>query len=214
MRRSASKTKTTKKGKRRSTAASAQEGVRHTNDAPNTAPSGPLIKRRRRPKGWSPMSEWVVVRTKTGSENYAAGECRNQDMETWLPRYIQPGKGVPAALFPGYLFVKPGGKWRALRNTYGVIDIVMMGDKPDYVPTIVMKTLRANADKHGIVTLPNQRPPKKGERVQIKIGAWKGFEGLYDGLDSEGRNQVLFSMFGKTVTLKFKRASSIEVSEA
>lgn len=176
-------------------------------------PIPPPVKRRTRPKGWSPLSDWVVVRTKTGSENYACGECRNQDMETWLPRYMEPGRGVPTALFPGYIFVRPNGQWRKLRNTYGVIDIVMMGDRPDYVPKVVLNALKKNADKNGIVTLANQRPPKKGERVKIQIGAWKGFEGLYDGLDGEGRNQVLFSMFGKTVTLKFRRAASIEVMD-
>lgn len=190
------------------------EGVRDRGKRVYRTPAGPHIPRKRRPAGWSPLSDWVVVRTKTRSENYAAGECRNQDMETWLPRYYEPGKGVPTALFPGYLFVRPGDKWRSLRNTYGVIDIVMMGDKPDYMPSIVLKALRRNADKDGIVTLPKQRPPIKGERVQIKIGAWQGFEGLYDGLDPEGRIAVLFSMFGKTITLKFKRQTSIEVVEA
>jgi transcription antitermination factor NusG len=124
---------------------------------------------------------------------------------------MAPGSAVPAALFPGYLFVKPGDQWRALRNTRGVIDIVMMGDRPDYVAKEAFKTLRKWADKDGIVTLPKQRKPNLGERVQIKVGAWQGFEGLYDGLDDEGRQQVLFSMFGRTVTMKFKRASSIEV---
>jgi transcription antitermination factor NusG len=177
-------------------------------------PAGPHVKRRVRPKGWTPLSDWVVVRTKTRSENFAANECRNQDMETWCPRYMEPGKGVPTALFPGYIFVKPGDRWRSLRNTYGVIDIIMMGDKPDMVPKAVMNALRRNADKDGIVTLPKQRKPELKERVQIKVGAWQGFEGLYDGLDPEGRIQVLFSMFGKTITLKFKRQASIEVVEA
>lgn len=94
------------------------------------------------------------------------------------------------------------------------MDIIMMGGKPDYVAKGAMKALRAMSDKDDIVTLPAQRPPKKGERVQMKVGAWQGFEGLYDGLDLDGRHSVLFSMFGKTVAIKFKRASSIEVTTA
>lgn len=175
-------------------------------------PAGPYIPRRRRPTGWSPLSDWVVVRTKTGHENFASTQCRNQDMETWCPRYIKPGRGIPQPLFPGYLFVRPQGQWRQLRNTKGVMDIIMMGGKPDYVAKAAMKALRAMSDKDDIVTLPEQRPPQKGERVQMKVGAWQGFEGLYDGLDLDGRYSVLFSMFGKTVAIKFKRASSIEVT--
>jgi transcription antitermination factor NusG len=127
---------------------------------------------------------------------------------------MEPGKGTPQALFPGYLFVRPRDRWRKLRNTYGVIDIVMMGDKPDFVPKTVMKALRANADKDGIVTLPKQRKPEVGEAVEIKVGAWQGFKGLYDGLDPEGRIRVLLSMFGRQVALTFRRQSSVQVVNA
>jgi len=124
---------------------------------------------------------------------------------------MEPGSGIPRALFPGYLFVRPLERWQKLRNTYGVIDIVMMGDKPDFVPKAVMKALRANVDKDGIVTLPRQRKPKVGEAVEIQIGAWKGFTGLYDGLDSEGRIRVLLGFMGRNVALTFRRQTSIQV---
>lgn len=176
-------------------------------------PAGPYIPRRVRPDGWTPLSDWVLVRTKTRLENWAALNCKQQDIETWSPRYYEPGKAKLVALFPGYLFVKPGDKWRKLRNTMGVIDIVMMGAEPDYVPKVIMKALRANADEEGIVTLPAQRKPEMGERVQIKIGAWKGFEGLYDGLNPEGRVKVLFEFMGKSVELLFNRYTSVEVVE-
>jgi transcription antitermination factor NusG len=135
-------------------------------------------------------------------------------METFLPRYIEPGSGIPRALFPGYLFVRMNDRWQKLRNTYGVIDVVMMGGKPDYVPKAVMKALRNNMDKDGIVTLPRQRKPELREAVEIKVGAWQGFTGLYDGLNSEGRIRVLLSMFGREAVLTFKRQSSIQVVNA
>lgn len=194
-------------------ATSTPEGVTHGGRALHHTPSGPQLKRKARPRGWSPLSDWVLVRTKTRSENYASNECRQQDMETWLPRYYEPGKGVPTALFPGYLFVRPGNKWRSLRNTYGVIDIVMMGDRPDYVPRKVLKDLRSRADGDGIVTLPTQRKPKKGERVQIKVGAWQECFGLYDGLSPDKRIQVLVDFMGRTVRLEFARDTSIVVAE-
>lgn len=177
-------------------------------------PVGPVLPRKRRPKGWSPLSDWVVVRTKTRQENWAAQNCRQQDMETFLPRHMEPGSGVPKALFPGYLFVRPGDRWQKLRSTYGVLDVLTRGDRPEYVPKAVMRALRNNADKDGIVTLPKQRKPELGESVEIQIGAWKGFAGLYDGLDPEGRIRVLLSMFGRDVVLTFKRYSSVQVVNA
>lgn len=177
-------------------------------------PVGPALPRRIRPKGWSPLSDWCLVRTKGRQENWAAQNCKQQDMETFLPRYIEPGSGVPRALFPGYLFVRPNDQWKKLRNTYGVIDIVMMGGNPDWVPKAIMKALRANVDKDGIVTLPRQRKPQKGEAVEIKIGAWQGFTGLYDGLNPEGRIRVLLKFMGREVALTFRRQSSVQVVTA
>lgn len=187
------------------------EGDNVTSKAVWRTPSVSELKRRRRPRGWSPLSDWVLVRTKTRCENLASINCREQDMETWCPRYVEPGKGVPVALFPGYLFVRPHDRYRALRNTRGVIDVVMMGGEPDYVPKAVMNELRKRADSDGIVTLPRQRKPRKGERVQIKVGAWQDCIGLYDGLDAKGRIKVLFEFMGRKVTLQFNRAASIEV---
>ena len=168
-------------------AASTNEGAVIRGKRVYKTPAGPYIKRRVRPKGWTPLSDWVVVRTKTGQENWAALNCKQQAIETWIPRYMQPGSGIPKALFPGYMFARPEHRWQKLSNTYGVVGIIMRGGEPEYVPKVVMKTLRANADKDGIVTLPRQRKPEKGEAVEIKVGAWQGFTGLYDGLDPEGR---------------------------
>lgn len=195
-------------------AASPDQGTQRKGRTVYRSPAGPHIKRRIRPAGWSPLSDWVLVRTKTGQENWAALNCKQQAIETWNPRYMVPGKGTPQALFPGYLFARPLDKWRKLSNTYGVIDIVMMGGKPDHVPKAVMKALRKNADKEGIVTLPRQRKPEKGESVEIQIGAWKGFTGLYDGLNSEGRVRVLLKFMGRQVVLTFNRQSSVQVVEA
>ena len=187
------------------------EGVLVTPKGMQRSPTGPLIKRRVRPRGWSPLSDWVIVRTKTGSENWARVNCEKQDMETWNPRCEIPGKGKLQPLFPGHLFVRPGDKFRALRNTYGVIDYIGVGEKPSYVPKEVMDTLRKRADGEGIVALPHQRKPKIGERVQIKVGAFQECYGLYDGLSPEGRLRVLTEFMSQTVTLEFKHQHHVEV---
>lgn len=135
-------------------------------------------------------------------------------METYLPRCYQPGKAKLSPVFPGYLFVKPSDKWRALRNTYGVADIVMRGESPDFVPKDVIRSLRKCEDDEGIFRFPRQRKPNVGEAVEIRIGAWKGHLGVYNGQDPNERSLVLLKFMGSVITLKFVRPESIEVQRA
>jgi transcription antitermination factor NusG len=178
----------------------------------NAASRAPL-KRRRRPKGWSPMSDWVLVRTKTGRENWARLNCEKQAMETWYPRCAMPGKGKLQPVFPGYIFVKPGDKWRSLRSTYGVLEIVMQGDAPQFVPRAVMQALKKQEDADGVWRLPTHKDPEQGDLVEIKIGAWKNHLGVYDGLSPSGRSRVLLEFLSQEIVLEFSRRDSIEVRE-
>lgn len=176
-------------------------------------PAGPHrsdTRIRRRPPGWSALSDWVLVRTKLGRENWARINCENQAMETYLPRCQLPGNGKLQAVFPGYLFVRPGDRWKKLSNTFGVIDIVSIDGRPQFVPKAVMKWLRGREDEEGIFTLPRQRSPEQGETVEIKIGAWKNTLGVYDGLSPEGRSRVLVEFMGKMISLEFDKAHHIE----
>lgn len=182
-----------------------EEGTR-----PQTAP----IKRRRRPRGWSPLSDWMLVRTKTGRENWARINCENQAMETWLPRTSQIGKGKLVPVFPGYLFVRPGDRWPKLRSTYGVLDIVSNGGVPLYVPKAVMRALRKNVDEDGLFRLPKDtRDPEKGDVVEIQIGPWKNHFGVYDGMSASGRNRVLLEFMGQDIVLEFSRKRSIKTRD-
>lgn len=157
------------------------------------------------------FSEYVLVRTKTGQENWARVNCEQQAMKTYLPRYQAPGKGTLQPVFPGYLFVVPGDRWRSLRSTYGVLDIVMRDGKPEFVPKDVIKALRRSEGKDGIIELPGQRPPKKQEIVEIKTGAWTGTRGVYIGKDKRGRLCVEIAFLNNKIVLVFTRAQSIEV---
>lgn len=180
-------------------------------------PAGPHRKDTRirvRPPGWSAMSDWVLVRTKGSSENWAKKNCEQQGMQTYLPQCQVAGKARLQAVFPGYLFVLPGDKWRSLRNTYGVLDIVMRGEGPDFVPRDVIRSLRKCEDSEGIFRFPNQRRPEIGESVRIQIGAWKGHLGVYNGQDPQERSRVLLKFMGQLIELKFRREASIEVENA
>lgn len=178
------------------------------------APAGPHrrdTRVRKRPPGWSALSDWVLVITKRGRENWAEINCRQQAMETYCPRCLQPGKGKLTAVFPGYLFVRPGNALPSLRSTKGVLSIVMRGDHPDWVPKNVLKELRKMEDEEGIFVLPKQRPPELGEHVEIQIGAWKNHIAVYDGQSPEGRHRALLEFMGREIALEFKRVASLQV---
>lgn len=164
-----------------------------------------------RPPGWTALSDWVLVRTKLGRERWAEKNCQQQAMETYLPRCQVPGRGTPQAVFPGYLFVKPGDRWKQLSNTYGVIDIITIDGRPQYVPKDVMKWLRKQHDADGLFVLPRHRKPERGEPVEIQLGAWKSHIGVYDGLSPSGRTMVLLEFMGRSVHLYFNRVSSVRV---
>ena len=159
------------------------------------------------------FSPYVLVRTKTGQENWARVNCEQQAMETYCPRFQAPGKGKLQPVFPGYLFVIPGDRWRQLRNTYGVLDIVMRDGRPEYVPKDVIKALKRMEGKDGIVTLPEQRTPAVGELVEIKTGAWTGTRGVYIGRNARGRMEIEIEFLTKRIVLEFSRATSIEVTQ-
>jgi transcription antitermination factor NusG len=178
------------------------------------SPAGPHredTRIRKRPPGWSAMSDWVLVRTKLGRENWARVNCENQAMETYLPRCQLPGNGKLQAVFPGYLFVRPGDRWKKLTNTLGVINIVTVEGRPQYVPRATMQWLKGQQDDEGIFVLPRQRPPEIGEHVEIKHGPWKNTLAIYDGLSPEGRSRVLIEFMGKIVRLEFQWAHHIEL---
>jgi len=205
----ARKSQSPERGKERPAAAGRGKGRPGDGTRPQTAP----IKRRRRPKGWSPLSDWMLVRTKTGRENWAAVNCQNQAMETWLPRTSQPGKGKLVPVFPGYLFVRPGDRWPKLRSTYGVLEIVSNAGQPLYVPKAIMRALRKNEDGDGLFRLPKETDPVKGGVVEIQIGPWKNHFGVYDGMSASGRNRVLLSFMGQDVVLEFSRKHSIKARD-
>lgn len=191
----------------------AEMGQGKTRPGRGTEPRPAPIKRRRRPKGWSPMSDWMLVRTKTGRENWARINCENQAMETWLPRVSLPGHGKLQPVFPGYLFVRPGDQWPRLRSTYGVLEIVSNAGQPLYVPKDVMRALRKNEDGEGLFRLPDRKDPVTGDVVEIQIGPWKKHFGVYDGMSASGRSRVLLQFMGQDVVLEFSRRHSIAVRD-
>jgi transcriptional antiterminator RfaH len=105
-------------------------------------------------------------------------------------------------LFPGYLFVRLSPYWREVASTRGVRSLIMAGEEPGLVSDSEIDRFASMTDADGYVLLP-ERPDiskfKRGQKVLASNGAFRGHEGLYQGLGPHCRVQVLLAMLGRKV---------------
>lgn len=147
------------------------------------------------------MSEYFVVRVKAGRERYAARNVRQQGYETFIPFIVEEDKTREQPLFPGHIFVK-GPQWFYLRNTYGVLHPIMMGDRPAYMPLREMRELMRACDREGVITVQREKFTE-GQKVEIKQGSWQGHIGVYTRASSKDRVRVLLKLLGGEHELEF-----------
>src|SRR5439155_10529333 len=121
------------------------------------------------------MRRWYVAHTQPHAEAKAAWHLRNQGFEAYLPRYLKRRSHarridhVPAPLFPRYLFVAidlETERWRAVRSTVGVSELVLDGDRPAPVPRGVVEDIRAREDERGYVRLRPRLDLARGDAIE------------------------------------------------
>lgn len=159
---------------------------------------------------------WILVQTKVRRERYADANVRAQGLETLMPmaQTIQSVNGKvkkkAAPLYPGYLFVKIKYEWWFLRSTYGVVTVVMMGGQPVKVPIKIIRHLRKQMGKEGVITIEEDERFKKGQKVRIRLkGPLEDVVGIYQETTPEGRIRVLLEILGKE-TMKELRERDVE----
>jgi len=157
------------------------------------------------------MRRWFVVHTKPHAEARVRQHLAWQDYHVYLPCYLKRRRHarrtswVPASLFPRYLFVHldpAETQWQPIRSTFGVCDIVRIGDRLAPVPVGVVEDIiaRHGIDKHRRLDEP--APFEKGEVVRIHSGALSDTVGLFEQLDSDERVVVLLDMLGREVKVR------------
>lgn len=159
-----------------------------------------------------PGPKWLLVRCKSGQENYARLNAERQGYQVYLPRWQPRGVGRLAAWFPGYMFVRIDGMpWAPLRSTYGVMDIIT-----GIVPPKALKTLRDLQNDEGIIRSPEQRERDEqdkltrtklspGDQVTGTRGAFKGIDAVYKGVNPDHRIDIVLTMMGHPVTVTVDR---------
>lgn len=154
------------------------------------------------------MGHWIVARTKSRRERWAAENVQRQGFEFYLPQYEIKAKRKgnlsqirSEVLFPSYLFVRTDGSWRVLLSTFGISSIVLRGDNPAIMPQNEIDRLRSSTNDAGLVQLPGHF--RINQEVRARSGPFKHNTGIFQGQTSSGRNKVLMELLGGKVVVLF-----------
>jgi transcriptional antiterminator RfaH len=159
------------------------------------------------------MTRWYVVFTRSREEERASWHLNNQGLRCFLPkfrkirRHARKAEPVLELLFPRYLFVNfnpAETAWRAVNGTRGVIALLADGSEPKAVPRGVVEALQAHADSEGVIPLTALNMLRRGLKVRIKIGPFRGQVGEIADILSNGRDrvQLLLQVLGVQTSLQ------------
>lgn len=110
--------------------------------------------------------------------------------------------------FPGYVFVwldLSRDTWRSVNGTFGVVRIVMQGDRPVPAPRGLVETLVSCCGADGV--LASTRALELGQRVRVSDGPFTDLVGELEQLDETGRVRVLLDLMGRSVPTWLSRSS-------
>ncbi len=151
---------------------------------------------------------WYVVQTHPHAEIKAVQHLARQGFSSYLPRHLRRRRharrveNVPRPLFPRYLFVAVDmatQRWRAIRSTFGISQLVCNGDQPAAVPDQVIAHLRSREGDDGFIKLEARARFAPGDTVRIRDGAFAACLGLYEGMTDNERIAILLDMLGRKV---------------
>jgi len=157
------------------------------------------------------MKQWYAVYTQPRNEERAQEHLQRQGFEVFLPRYLKRRSHarrvtmVPAPLFPRYLFASFDAdqqRWRAIRSTRGVVDLVCNGDIPVPVPESVVSEIERRQDVDGYIVLGRHLDLKRGMRIRIDAGPFAAMDAIFEAKRDEERIIALLSLMGREVVVQ------------
>jgi transcriptional antiterminator RfaH len=155
-----------------------------------------------------PGTEWYVVHTQPNGEVRAEANLQRQGFMTYLPRYLRERRHarrsdvVQRPLFPRYLFVGldlERDRWRSVQSTFGVSNLVMIGERPICLAAEVINEIRGRENGEGFVTLGLPPGLKPGSMVRLVDGLFSDCQGMLERIADNRRVAVLLSMLGRKV---------------
>jgi transcriptional antiterminator RfaH len=157
------------------------------------------------------MKRWYAVYTQPRNEERAQDHLLRQGFEVFLPRYLKRRSHArrvtvaPAPLFPRYLFVSfdpTEQRWRAIRSTRGVIELVSNGETPVPVPEAIIHEMERRRDEDGYIILARHLDLKRGSKIRIDSGPFATHEAIFDTIRDADRVIALLSLMGREVVVQ------------
>lgn len=154
------------------------------------------------------MKQWYLLMSRPREEGRAKQHLENQGFTVFHPllKSFKLKKGKQQAsiepLFPRYLFIELDEElsdWSTIRSTRGVSDLVRFSDYPAIIPTAVVDDLINQVDDFDQIDQTQEKVSfyKKGDRVEITQGSFKGWQAIVKEQDSDTRVILLLKMLGR-----------------
>jgi transcriptional antiterminator RfaH len=144
------------------------------------------------------MIKWFAINTKPRNEDRAAHNIAQGGYEVLSPkleiRKYRDGRFFPFVepMFPGYIFVRfdPIEDFHNIKYARGVKTIVHFGERIAALDDAVVHFIRARLNE-GVAKV-ERKPLRRGEKILIKDGPFKGLSGVFEReLDGKERVAIL-----------------------
>lgn len=154
---------------------------------------------------------WGVVKSEPQRELYALGHLRNQQVECYCPVVFNDRRKRREPFFPSYLFVRleRDAAWGFINNTRGVLYLITMQGRPCSVPLDIINRLRGYENDNGVIPLPGQGKPAKGDMMRIIDGPFKGHSATFLQASGPKRVEMLLSFLGSVQRVTVPRWSVV-----
>ena len=125
------------------------------------------------------MAFWAAVRFEPSRSRLACHCLKERGFVLWVPvtreeRVVQGRRQkIVVPLFGNYGFAVIELQWYAIKTCPGVGALVMNGERPAKVPDRVIVELKGR-ERDGVIELPKPRRLRRGDRVKVTEGAFKG----------------------------------------
>lgn len=162
---------------------------------------------------------WYAVRTQPRADQRAETNLKRQGFETFTPRVARSVRHARrqewrlSPLFPGYTFIRLDAsrqRWRPVESTFGVANIVKVGDTPAPLPAGLVERMQALAGETGGMSgLAEAFAP--GDRVRVMGGPFDNWIGDVLSLPARDRILLLISMATRDVHLNIASQAAMLV---
>jgi len=155
----------------------------------------------------SVSKSWYLIYTKPAQEKVALLNLERQEYQAYLPlrRQMRRRQGrrmeIIEPLFPRYLFIHLDthtDNWGPIRSTIGVTSLVRFGHEPARVPDSLIDYLKQQEGREGLHVWA-EPAFKKGDRIRVAEGVFKGYEGILLARTSRERVMLLLDALGRKV---------------